>query len=212
MIIAIDGPAASGKSSLAARIASHYQLPHLNTGLLYRAVARDAMRFQREIEIHSAIAAAKRLELATLSDPLLQEHAFSDPASRVAAIPEVRKALLDMQHTFIRNAREERGAVVEGRDIGTVICPDAERKLYITATPEVRARRRYLDEINRTGCADEAAILDQLLTRDERDASRVSAPLTRAADAYLLDTTKLDIEAALSVAIDYINRQQAQTD
>ncbi|MBC8051253.1 MAG: (d)CMP kinase, partial [Chitinophagales bacterium] len=115
-------------------------------------------------------------------------------------------------HNFIRKARKHKGAVVEGRDIGTVICPDAERKLYITATPEVRARRRYLDEVNRTGVADEALVLDQLVKRDKRDASRDSAPLTCAADAYLLDTTKLDIEAALSVAIDYINRQHARTD
>ncbi len=212
MIIAIDGPAASGKSSLAARIAAHFQLPHLNTGLLYRAVARDAMLIEREIATDNAIAAATRLELATLGDPLLQEHSLSDAASQVAAIPDVRKALLDVQHDFIRRARDHRGAVVEGRDIGTVICPDAERKLYITATLEVRARRRYLDEMSRTGFADEEAIIDQLRKRDERDGSRASAPLTQAADAYLLDTTKLDIETALSVAIDYINRQQAQTD
>ncbi|MDZ4790135.1 MAG: (d)CMP kinase [Hyphomicrobiales bacterium] len=212
MIIAIDGPAASGKSSLAARIASHYQLPHLNTGLLYRAVARDSMRKQGEIEIQTAIEAASQLELDTLSDPLLLEHSLSDPASVVAAIPAVRQALLEVQHTFICKARDQGGAVIEGRDIGTVICPDAEHKLYITATPEVRARRRYLNEFNRTGAAEEAIILDQLVKRDKRDASRDSAPLTCAADAYLLDTTKLDIEAALSVAIDYINRQHAQTD
>src|SRR5690606_16925002 len=141
-IIAIDGPAASGKSSLARRIAAHYGLPHLDTGSLYRAVARDVLKAGCSLE-DSACAArvAQKLDPATLDDPELRKKGYGDAASIVAAFGEVRSALLDMQRSF---ARREGGAVIEGRDIGTVVCPDADVKIFLTATAESRARRRYL--------------------------------------------------------------------
>ncbi len=206
MIIAIDGPAASGKSSLAHRIALHYNVPHLDTGALYRAVARDLLHANVALDdVNAAAAAASQIDLKSLVDAGLRSRELGEAASIVAVIPEVRTALLAVQRNFIAKARAERGAVIEGRDIGTVICPDAERKIFIVASVEERARRRYKELVERGEPADETAILAELKKRDERDKSRPVAPLVQAPDAYLLDTTKLDIEAALRAAVDYID-------
>lgn len=206
MIIAIDGPAASGKSSLAHLIAQHFDLPHMNTGALYRAVARDVLRRgQSPGDADAAASAARNLDENSLRDAALSGHDLAEPASIVAAIPEVRQALLAFQRDYIAKARAARGAVIEGRDIGTVICPDADRKLFITASVEERARRRYLEMAAKGGNADAAVIMADLQQRDDRDRGRSAAPLTQAADAYLLDTTKLDIQSALQAAVDYIS-------
>jgi CMP/dCMP kinase len=202
MIIAIDGPSASGKGTLAKRIAAHYRLPHLDTGALYRAVARDTLALGGALtDAGSAAIAASRLDATTLDDPALRRPGLGEAASIVARHPEVRAALLDYQRTF---GRQEPGAVLDGRDIGTVICPDADVKLFVTATPEERARRRYL-ELQQCGIrVAEAEILADIRRRDERDRTRGTAPLVRAEDAVLLDTTNLDIDAAFRAAIDVI--------
>ncbi len=205
MIIAIDGPSASGKSSLARRIAGHFGLPHLNTGSLYRAVAKQLMDRGLPLDdAAAAVEAALNLEERALADPQLGHHSYADPASTIAALPEVRRALLAFQHDYIAKARSSGGAVIEGRDIGTVICPDADRKLYITADVEERAKRRYREMVACGRDVSEDDILADLKLRDERDSNRATAPLRQAADAYLLDTTKLDIETALQAAIAYI--------
>ena len=147
MIIAIDGPAASGKGTLAMRIAAHFGLAHLDTGLLYRAVARDVRRSgARWRTKRAAIRAAQELDSATLDDPALRGVGAGEAASIVARIPDVRAALLEFQRAF---ARKPAGAVLDGRDIGTVVCPDADIKIFVTATPEVRARRRHLERLGR---------------------------------------------------------------
>lgn len=205
MIIAIDGPAASGKSTIAKRVAAHLRMPHLNTGSLYRAVARDLLRSGGGLtDVKAARQAALSLRADTLGDAALEGGEYGEAASVVAAIPEVRQALLGMQRAYILAARRDSGAVIEGRDIGTVICPDAEAKLFITASLEVRARRRHLELKARGAAVEEDAILADLRKRDERDQSRSISPLRPSTDAYLLDTTKLDIEAAFKAAVDFI--------
>jgi CMP/dCMP kinase len=205
MIIAIDGPAASGKSTIAKRVAAHLRVPHLNTGSLYRAVARDLIRSGADIkDAKAAQRAALSIAPESLGDSKLEHAEYGEAASVVAAIPEVRQALLGMQRSYISAARRESGAVIEGRDIGTVICPDAEAKLFITASLEARARRRYLELNARGETADEDAVFADLKKRDERDQSRSISPLRPSTDAYLLDTTKLDIEAAFKAAVDFI--------
>jgi CMP/dCMP kinase len=205
MIIAIDGPAASGKSSLAKRISAHLGVPHLNTGSLYRAVARDLIRGGLDLtDVKAAQHTAQSLDATTLNDSALGGRDYGEAASVVAAIPEVRQGLLNLQRAYITAARRESGAVIEGRDIGTVICPDAEAKLFITASLEQRARRRYLELKSRGETVDEEAVLADLKKRDERDQSRSISPLRPSTDAYLLDTTKLDIEAAFKAAVDFI--------
>lgn len=202
MIIAIDGPAASGKGTLAKRVAVHYGLPHLDTGLLYRAVGRDALA--RGIALDNAEAAAEvasALEIATLDDPALRTAGAGEAASQVARHPAVRTALLAYQRSF---ARGELGAVLDGRDIGTVICPDADAKLFVTATPEVRAMRRFLELTGRGVAISEAAVLEDIRARDERDSTRGAAPLVQAPDALLLDTSNLSIDAAFRAALDLI--------
>ena len=208
MIIAVDGPAASGKGTLAKRIADLLGLPVLDTGLLYRAVARDVMRLGfRPDDPWAALIAARRLDVATLGDPILREAPIGEAASIVARIAEVRAALFDYQRAF---ARQIPGAVLDGRDIGTVICPDADIKIYVTATPEVRARRRYLEIKGRGEAVSYEAVLDDIRRRDARDASRESAPMRPAEDAVLLDTTELDIEAAFDAAVGLIKRKIGQ--
>lgn len=203
MIIAIDGPAASGKGTLAQRLAFRYGLPHLDTGMLYRAVARDVLaRGQRLDDVAAAEGAARALDPMTLTDSGLRGRHMSEAASIIAAHPPVRAALLDMQKEF---ARRPGGAVVEGRDIGTVVCPDADIKLFVTAGLEERARRRYREL---TTAGEEVSledVLEDLRKRDERDKSRVASPLRQATDAHLLDTTKLDIEAAFFAAVRLID-------
>jgi len=203
MIIAIDGPAASGKGSLGKRVAAYYGLAHLDTGKLYRAVARDTLaRGGSPRDAHASLAAAEALDPATLDDPGLNDGKIGEAASLVAAHPEVRSALLAYQRAF---ARRKGGAVLDGRDIGTVICPDADVKLFLTATPEERARRRHRELREAGNSISEADVLADIRRRDERDQNRAVAPLARAEDAVLLDTTNLDIDAALKAAIDLID-------
>jgi cytidylate kinase len=203
MIIAIDGPAASGKGTLGKLVAEHYGLAHLDTGKLYRAVARDTLaRGASPSDASAALAAAKALDLETLQDRSLMDGRLGEAASIVASYPEVRKALLAYQRVF---ARRKPGAVLDGRDIGTVICPDAEVKLFVTATPEERARRRYRELREAGNSISEAEVLADIKRRDERDKNRAVAPLIPAKDAVLLDTTNLDIDAAFKAAIALID-------
>jgi cytidylate kinase len=203
MIIAIDGPAASGKGTVGKRVAAHYRFAYLDTGTLYRAVARDTLACGGDpADAAAASASAALLDPATLSDPGLRGAGLGEAASLVAKHAEVRQTLLAYQRAM---AQAKPGAVLDGRDIGTVICPEAEMKLFVTATPEVRARRRFL-ELKLAGMAvSEAEVLADIRRRDERDAGRAAAPLRRAPDAHLLDTTNLDIDAAFRAAIDLID-------
>lgn len=213
MIIAIDGPAASGKGTLAKRIGAHFGYPVLDTGLLYRAVARDVVKSGSALEDRAAAqAAARQLDPATFDDPALRGAAAGDDASIVARMPEVRSELLNYQRNF---SRQLPGAVLDGRDIGTVVCPDANVKIFVTATPEVRAKRRYLEL--QTRWMEGAPVpppfedvLADIIARDERDAGRSSAPMKMAADADLLDTSDLDIEAAFDAAVGLIKRKIGQ--
>jgi CMP/dCMP kinase len=207
MIIAIDGPAASGKGTLGKRLAAHYGLRHLDTGLIYRAVTKALLDAgDRLDDVERAVAAAKALDPGGFDEKALKSHAIGEAASIVSALPEVRAALLAFQRDFGRAAP---GAVLDGRDIGTVIFPDADVKIYVDATPEVRAQRRAA-EIASTGSAvSEAEVLADIRRRDERDTRRAAAPLRAAPDAHLLDTTHLDIDAAFWAAIDIVEAVRA---
>jgi cytidylate kinase len=203
VIIAIDGPAASGKGTLGKLIAAHYGLAHLDTGQLYRAVARDTLAAGASpTHASAALSAAKALDVKTLGDPSLADGKLGEAASIVASHPEVRDALLAYQRAF---AKRKPGAVLDGRDIGTIICPDADVKLFVTATPEERARRRYRELREAGNGVSEADVLADIRRRDERDKGRAAAPLRQAEDAHLLDTTNLDIDAAFKAAIDLID-------
>jgi CMP/dCMP kinase len=202
MIIAIDGPAASGKGTLGKRLASHFGLSHLDTGLIYRAVAKALLDNGRSPDDRAhALAAANALDPAKFDEKSLKRHAIGESASIVSAIPEVRAALVAFQREF---AARPPGAVLDGRDIGTVICPDADVKIYVTALPEVRASRRAAELRAEGQDVDEAAILADIRRRDERDTHRAIAPLKPAPDAHLLDTTHLDIDAAFRAAVDIV--------
>ncbi len=207
MVIAIDGPAASGKGTLARRLADHLGLPHLDTGLLYRAVARDLLDRREALEAPDlAAAAAGALDLGRLDDPRLRERHMGEAASIVSAFPTVRSALLSLQRRF---AEREGGAVLDGRDIGTVVCPAAKLKLFVTASPEERARRR-LRELRGNGEATAyEAVLDDIRRRDERDSSRSAAPLRVAADAVVVDTTSLDPDGAFARALAIVHALDA---
>ena len=208
MIIAIDGPAASGKGTLAKRIADLWGLPCLDTGLLYRAVARNvSTRGFKLNDVWAALAAARCIDPSELCDPALRGPKAGDGASIVARIPEVRAALLAYQRAF---AGQPGGAVLDGRDIGTVVCPAADAKIYVTARPDVRAKRRYNEYVARSEPVTYELILHDILKRDERDASRESAPMRPAQDACLLDTSDLDIEAAFDAAVGLIKRKIGQ--
>ena len=199
MIIAIDGPAASGKGTLARRLAAHFGLPHLDTGLLYRATARALIDAGERLDDSvRAEAAARGLALTDFDEDKLRGREMGEAASVVAAIPAVRKALLEMQQTF---AARPGGAVLDGRDIGTVICPNAQAKIFVTASPETRANRRALELAGRGEKVDYAAVLEDIRKRDERDSSRSSAPLVIAQDAVVLDTSALDIAAVFKAAL-----------
>jgi cytidylate kinase len=207
MIIAIDGPAASGKGTLGKRLAAHYGLPHLDTGLIYRAVAKSVLDAgRRPDDTDAAIAAAQALDPARFDEVALKSHAVGEAASVVSAIPAVRAALLAFQRNF---AAQPSGAVLDGRDIGTVICPNADVKIYVTATPEVRARRRAAEYRAQGRDIDEATVLADIVKRDERDSQRAAAPLKQAPDAYLLDTTHLAIDPAIRAAIDIVEATRA---
>jgi cytidylate kinase len=199
MIIAIDGPAASGKGTLGKRLAAHFGLRHLDTGLLYRAVAKALLDSGGALDNReAAVAAARALDPAKFDEKVLKGHAIGEAASIVSAIPEVRDALLAFQRDFAAVAP---GAVLDGRDIGTVICPDADVKIFVIAEAKERARRRAAELKAAGQQADEAAILADIQRRDERDRSRAVAPLIPAADAQVLDTSKLDIEGAVAAAV-----------
>ncbi len=207
MIIAIDGPAASGKGTLARRIARHFGLAYLDTGSLYRRVACLVLAAGADPENETAaLAAAHAMADADIEDEQLRGEDVGRAASVVAAMTPVRAAILDFQRDF---ARAPKGCVLDGRDIGTVVFPDADIKFFVTASPRVRARRR-VEQLRDAGVrADEARILEDLLERDRRDRSRAVAPLVRADDAHLLDTTNLDIETAFKAAVDIIERHGA---
>jgi CMP/dCMP kinase len=207
MIIAIDGPAASGKGTLGKRLAARYGLRHLDTGLIYRAVAKALLDAGHQLDDRKrAAAAARALDPAKFEDQALKRHAVGEAASLVSAIPEVRAALVAFQRDF---GRAPPGAVLDGRDIGTVIFPEAEIKIFVTATPEVRARRRTAELKEGGSKVDEAEVLADILRRDERDTKRAAAPLKAAPDAHLLDTTHLDIDAAFRAAVDIVEAVRA---
>ena len=204
MIIAIDGPAASGKGTLSRRLADWYHIPHLDTGLTFRAVAKSMLDAAIPLDDETQAAkAARNIDLSRLDKAVLSDHAIGEAASRIAVMPGVRKALLDIQRTF---ANQPGGAVLDGRDIGTVVCPKADAKLYVTASPVARARRRTDEITERGGTASFNTILEDVRKRDERDSFRSVAPLRPAEDAHLLDTTELDIETAFQEAVDLIER------
>jgi CMP/dCMP kinase len=207
MIIAIDGPAASGKGTLGKKLAAHFGLRHLDTGLIYRAVAKAVIDAGKQPDdAAAAVAAAKALDPASVDEAALKIPAIGEAASVVSAIPEVRAALLAFQRDF---AAKPPGAVLDGRDIGTVICPDADAKIFVTATPEARARRRAAEyRAGGRNITDEAVLAD-IRSRDERDSSRAVAPLKQAPDAHVLDTSALDIDAALRDAIAIVERSKA---
>lgn len=205
LVIAIDGPAAAGKGTLARKLADAYGLPHLDTGLTYRATAKALL--DAELPLDNEVLAADMaasIELAGLDRAVLSAHEIGESASKVAAMPAVRRALVAAQRRF---AGVGEGAVLDGRDIGTVVCPDAPVKFYVTADPEVRARRRYDEITAQGGKADFEAILADVKRRDERDMGRNDSPLLPADDAHLLDTSKMGIEAAFQAACAIIDGQ-----
>ena len=202
MIIALDGPAASGKGTLARRLAAHFGFDHLDTGLIYRAVGLAVRASGHDLDdVAAATRAARALDLTQFSAAALRSTAAGEAASMVAAIPDVRAALLEYQRAF---ARREPGAVLDGRDIGSVVCPEADLKLFVTATPEVRARRRWQELAALGDPLSYEAVLADNHRRDARDSERAVAPLKPASGARLLDTTLLDIEAAFQAALDIV--------
>jgi cytidylate kinase len=207
MIIAIDGPAASGKGTLGKRLAHHYGYRHLDTGVIYRAVAKVLLDAGADLTDEAqAVAAALELDPEKFGDPVLKTQRVGDAASVVSAIPRVREVLVSFQRQF---AVDPPGAVLDGRDIGTVICPNADVKIFVVADPRVRARRRTLEAKARGEIADEAEVLEDILKRDERDQNRAVAPLKAAADAYLLDNSHLDIEGGVRAAIEIVEAVRA---
>ncbi|MDX1781792.1 MAG: (d)CMP kinase [Thalassovita sp.] len=197
--IAIDGPAAAGKGTISKAVAAHYGFAHLDTGLLYRAVGA------RMLDGVDPIEAAQTLTPEALEAEKLRSHDVAQAASKVAAIPEVREALVDFQRAF---ARRQGGAVLDGRDIGTVICPEAEAKLFVTASAKVRAERRYKELQGKGAELSFEQVLAEVKERDARDAERASAPMKPAVDAVLIDTSELSIEAAIRTAIDEIEKRR----
>lgn len=199
LIIAVDGPAASGKGTIAARLARAYGLPHLDTGLLYRAVGLGVLDSGASLaDAAAAEAVARALDASHLIDTeRLTDRGAGEAASRVAGYPGVRAALLAFQKAF---AAQPGGAVLDGRDIGTVIAPEAPAKLYVTATPEVRAMRRWKQLTGRGELIAYQEMLADIVRRDARDAGRGAAPMVQADDAVLLDTTEMDIETAFDAA------------
>ena len=207
MIIAIDGPAASGKGTLGKRLAAHYGLRHLDTGLIYRAVAKALLDAGHSPANRArAGAAAEAIDPSRFDEPALKSQAVGEAASLVSAVPEVRKAVLAFQRDF---GRTPPGAVLDGRDIGTVVFPDADVKIFVTATADVRAHRRAVELREAGNRVDEAEVLADIQRRDERDTKRSVAPLKPAREAHLLDTTHLDIDAAFRAAIDIVEAVRA---
>lgn len=202
IVIAIDGPAASGKGTIAKAIAAHFGLPHLDTGLLYRATALALRRQGKDgADVRAAVEAARMLRIDSFDDPALRGSDIGEAASVVAAIPEVRAALVDMQRNFARN-----GAVLDGRDIGTFICPEATVKIFVTASAGERARRRTHELAKRGEIIPYEAVLNDIEQRDERDSTRSAAPLHMATDAILLDNTHLDVVQSSAAGIAIVER------
>ncbi len=204
-LIAVDGPAASGKGTIARALGRHFGVSHLDTGALYRLVALAATRAGLDLGDGPACARkAMALDLSLLEDPELRSAFAGEAASRVSALPEVRAALLAFQSAF---AAQPGGAVLDGRDIGTVIAPHADAKLFVTASPEVRAHRRFLELTSAGRDVEESRILEDILARDARDMGRADAPLRQAPDADLLDTSNLDIAAAVQQAVELVSKR-----
>ncbi|UJW75551.1 (d)CMP kinase [Rhizobium sp. SL42] len=198
MIIAIDGPAAAGKGTLSRLIAENYGFHHLDTGLTYRATAKALLDAGLPLDDEGVAAEmACSVELAGLDREILSAHEIGEAASKIAVMPSVRRALVEAQRAF---SSREPGTVLDGRDIGTVVCPQAPVKLYVTASPEVRAKRRFDEIVGKGGSASFDAIFDDVKRRDERDMGRADSPLKPAADAHLLDTSEMSIEAAFQAA------------
>ena len=198
LVIAVDGPAASGKGTIARSLARHFGLPHMDTGLLYRAVALSLFRFGGDAGNEFECARnVHEIDKIDVNDHELRSEIVGSIASRISAYPMVRAALLDKQRSF---AAQDDGAVLDGRDIGTVIAPDARIKLFVTAAPEIRAQRRLAELVARGLSVHLEEVLADIRARDERDASREAAPLVQAADAILLDTSALDVEQAVAEA------------
>ena len=198
MIIAVDGPAASGKGTIARALARHYRLPHMDTGLLYRATALNLLLLGGDPESEFAAARATDLAQIDFADPELKSETVGGVASRISVYPLVRDALLERQRRF---AAQPGGAVLDGRDIGTVIAPQAEVKLFVTASPEIRAERRCAELRGRGLDVHLADVLADIRARDQRDSGRAAAPLVMAPGAILLDTSALGVEAAIAAAI-----------
>lgn len=211
MIIAVDGPAAAGKGTLARRLAAHLDFAYLDTGGLYRAVGLKLLNDGNDPTDQSAAAEASRaLDLSVLSDPALRHEGTGNAASKVASMSEVRANLLDFQRNFASSPPGGKtGAILDGRDIGTIVCPDAAVKLFVTASAEERARRRTAEIEGRGDAAKYAEILADVRARDDRDMNRKDAPLKPAEDALLLDTTELDIDAVFLRALALVNERQA---
>jgi cytidylate kinase len=211
-IIAIDGPAASGKGTLSRRLAEAFDLPHLDTGLTYRAVAHALLESGQPLnDEDTAVEAAKAIDLGALDPAVLAVHTIGEAASKVAVMSRVRSTLVEQQRKF---ANSGRGAVLDGRDIGTVVCPNAQVKLYVTASPEVRAERRW-KEVQERGIlkgvdASFETILSDIRQRDERDMGRADSPLKPAEDAHLLDTSKMDIETAFQTALSIVKSSKPE--
>jgi len=203
MIIAVDGPAASGKGTIARALAAHFGLGHMDTGLLYRATAKNLLEMGGDPESEFAATRATDLSQIDFDDPELKSETVGGVASRISAYTHVREALLERQKRF---AAQDGGAVLDGRDIGTVIAPEADVKLFVTARPEIRARRRF-DELKARGLdVHFTDVLADIHARDERDTERAAAPLVMADEAVLIDTSDMDVAAAIAAAIEAVER------
>ncbi|WP_019223164.1 (d)CMP kinase [Bartonella rattaustraliani] len=202
-VIAIDGPAASGKGTLARKIAAHYHLRHLDTGLTYRGVAHALLQKKWALnDEKEALACATELDFDTLNPILLSSHELGEAASKIAVMPTVRKVLVTKQRNF---AKILPGSVLDGRDIGTIVCPEADIKFYVLANVQTRAKRRYQEILEKGAQADYHEILTQLEQRDNRDITRKQSPLKPAQNAHLLDTSELSIEATFAIACTFID-------
>lgn len=210
--IAIDGPAASGKGTLARRLARHFGFHHLDTGLTYRGVAHALLEGNMPLDNEDmACLVAEKLDLGSLNKDILSAHEIGEAASKVAVMSRVRSVLVEAQRKF---AGKEPGAVLDGRDIGTVVCPDADVKLYITASPKKRAERRHREVVEKAGSEEDAASYEQILAdiikRDERDMGRSDSPLKPAENAYLIDTSEMSIETAFNNALSLVEQALAE--
>ena len=207
-VIAVDGPAASGKGTLARRLAAHYGFAYLDTGSLYRAVGHAVLMAGGDpADEAAALNAAKALDTSKIDEKAIRTPQAGEAASQVAAMPPVRAAILHFQRNFAENPPEGKtGAVLDGRDIGTVVCPEARAKLFVIASPQIRARRRWLELKNSGSAVTEAQVLEDIEERDRRDAGRAASPMKPADDAHLLDTSDLSIEAAFGAAVAIIDK------